>query len=258
MRGSALSRDLRRAADPVALAEKIGMTPDDWQIKVLRSSSDRVLLNCCRQSGKSTTAGVLAVHAALYEPDSLVLLLAPAQRQSQELFKKVIATYRTVGRPVPAEQESALSLTLENGSRVVCLPGKESTVRGFSGVRLLVVDEAARVDDELIASVRPMLAVSGGRLVAMSTPFGRRGWWWDAWENGQGWNRWRITAQQCPRISAEFLEEERRALGDWFFRQEYECEFVDTVDQIFTRDQIEAAFSPDVAPLFPTKAGGAA
>ncbi len=57
---------------------------------------------------------------------------------------------------------------LENGSRIVSLPGTEGTIRSYSAVRLLLVDEASRVDDDTIAAVRPMLAVSGGQLIALS------------------------------------------------------------------------------------------
>ncbi len=106
---------------------------------------------------------MLAVHVATYEPGSLVLLLSPSQRQSAELLRMALAFYRSLGRPVASEAENAMSLTLESGSPIVSLPGSEGTVRGFSGVRLIVVDEAARVPDELYVAVRPMLAVFGGR-----------------------------------------------------------------------------------------------
>ena len=251
-----LAADLLRAVDPVALAREVGMTPDPWQADALRDPTDRLLLNCCRQAGKSTVAALLAVHTAVYEPGSLVLLLSPGQRQSQELYRKALTVYRVLGRPVAAEAENALSLTLESGSRIISLPGTEATIRGYSGVRLLIVDEAARVPDELYASVRPMLAVSGGRLMAMSTPFGQRGWWHAAWQDEPGWKKVRIPADKVPRISDVFLEEERRALGDWQFKQEYGCEFVDTVEQLFTTEQVERAFSADVQPLFGL--GGAA
>lgn len=251
---SRLAVDLARALDPAALAEGVGMVPDAWQAEVLRTDAPRVLLNCCRQSGKSSTCAVKAVHAAVYEPGSLVLLLSPSQRQSGELFKKTVAVYRSLGRPVPSESENALSLTLENGSRVVSLPGTEGTIRAYSAVRLLLVDEAARVPDDVIAAVRPMLAVSGGQLIALSTPYGMRGWWHDAWENGgPSWQRVRIPASECPRISAAFLAEERAALGPWFFEQEYECQFRAAGGQLFTEEMIRAMFSADVVPLFPTK-----
>ena len=146
--------------------------------------------------------------------------------------------------------------TLTNKSRILSLPGKEQTIRGFSGADLIVEDEAARVSDELYYSVRPMLAVSGGRLILMSTPFGKRGHFFNEWtDGGSTWERIQITAHDCPRISPEFLEEERQALGDWWFRQEYMCEFVETVDQVFSYDLVTAAIDEDIEPLF--ELGGA-
>src|SRR5687768_2182216 len=153
-----LRDDLRLALDRVAFAEKLGVVPDGWQEDLLRSSADRVLLNCSRQSGKSTMAAVIALHRALYHSGSLILCLAPALRQSQELFSKMTGFYRDLGRPVPPQGERRLSLELENGSRIITLPGTEKTIRGFSGAALLIVDEAARVDDALYFAVRPMLA----------------------------------------------------------------------------------------------------
>src|SRR5262249_14352740 len=95
----------------------------------------------------------------------------------------------------------------------------------FGGVNLLVLDEAARIRDELYRSVRPMLAVSQGRLVALSTPFGRRGWFYHEWSGDGPWRRFRISWHDCPRITPEFIEEERRALGDLWVAQEYETTF---------------------------------
>jgi hypothetical protein len=253
---SHLAADLARALDPVALARAAGIDPDPWQCDVLRTDHSRVLLNCCRQSGKSTTSATKAVHVAVYEPGSLILLLSPSLRQSQELFRKVTAVYRSLGRPVPSESENALSLTLENGSRVISLPGTEGTIRAYSAVRLLLIDEAARVPDETVAAVRPMLAVSGGQLIALSTPYGRRGWWHEAWEDGgPSWKRVRIPAGECPRISPAFLAEERAALGSWFYAQEYGCEFAETDAQLFTEDALRAMFDARAMPLFPIPEG---
>lgn len=238
------------ALDPVLFATRAGITPDPWQADVLHSTSNRILQNVSRQAGKSTITSVLAVHMAIYQPHSLILLLSSAQRQSAELFRKCLAVYRAVGRPVPAAAESALQLELENGSRIVSLPGKEETIRGYSGVRLLAIDEAARVSDDLYRSVRPMLAVSGGRLLALSTPFGKRGWWHAAWTGGEDWARFEVPATMCPRISPAFLAEEERVLGPWWYRQEYLCQFSETTDQMFSYDVVMGALSSDVAPLF--------
>jgi terminase large subunit-like protein len=244
--------DLALALDRVAFARELGVQPDPWQRGLLRSSSDRVLLNCCRQSGKSTMTAIIALHRALYHPGSLVLCLAPALRQSQELFGKVLGFYRDLGRPVIPQAERKLSLELENDSRIITLPGSEKTIRGFSGVSLLVVDEAARVADELYFAVRPMLAVSGGSIMKLTTPFGKRGIFFEEWtrEPGEGWERYEVPASEVPRIPPEFLEEERRALPSWVYRQEYECSFEEVEDAVFTTDMIDQAVTNEVKPLF--------
>jgi len=240
---TAFAADLARALNPVLLAEQAGVLPDPWQADVLRSIAPRLLLNCSRQSGKSTITSILAIHTALYTPGSLVLLLSPSLRQSGELFKKCLTTYKDLGRPVSPESETALTLTLENGSRIVSLPGsKDGTIRGYSGVSLLVIDEAAWVQDGLYMSVRPMLAVSGGRLVALSTPHGTRGWFYEAWTGQEPWDRYQIPATMCPRISAEFLEEEKRNMGEWWFQQEYGCVFSEAETQAFRREDVDNAF----------------
>ncbi len=246
-----LDDDLAMALDPVRMARAVGLEPDPWQAGVLRGQAQRLLLLCSRQAGKSTTAALLALHTAIYTPGTLVLLLSPSLRQSSELFRRVLSFYRQLEGAPECEAESTLRLELANGSRVVSLPGNEQTIRGFSGVSLLVIDEAARVPDDLYYAVRPMLAVSRGRLVAMTTPFGKRGFFFREWtEGGEAWKRIRVVAEECPRINAEFLAEERRALGDWWYRQEYQCEFVETQDQVFGYDLVMRAISSEVEPLF--------
>jgi hypothetical protein len=142
-------------------------------------------------------------------------------------------------------------LEFTNLSRIVALPGKEATIRGFSGVSLLIVDEASRVPDELYMAVRPMLAVSGGDILLLSTPFGKRGFFHHEWtEGGADWQRVKITAHDCPRIPPEWLEQERRQIGDWWFRQEYLIEFTETSDQVFSYEEIQRALDDSVTPLF--------
>jgi hypothetical protein len=195
-------------------------------------------------------SGVIALHRALYFPDSLVLCLAPSERQSKELFAKVSDSYRRLrGMRAPASDRK-LGMHLPNGSRIEALPGSEKTVRGFSGTSLLIVDEAARVDDELYYAVRPMLAVSGGSLMMLTTPYGKRGAFYEEWTGSHEWDRYEVQARECPRISPGFLQEERETLPPWVYRQEYECSFEETDDQVFTLDVIERAVTSDVKPLF--------
>lgn len=245
----ALIRDFARM-DATVLADDIGMELDPWQSKVLATNHKRILVNCHRQSGKSTIAGIKAVHKAIYKPRSLSLIFSPAMRQSGEVLQKCLTVYRDLGRPVLAEAENLYSLLLENGSRIISLPGSAATVRGYSNVDLIIVDEASLVKDELPIAISPMLAVSGGTFMALSTPHGKRGWWWDAWENGgDNWLRFRATADKCKRISKEFLAEEKKTLGPRAFSQEYMCEFVEVIDQAFREKDVQGAFARELEPL---------
>ena len=70
------------------------------------------------------------------------------------------------------------SLELPNGSRIVGLPANDDTVRGYSGATMLLIDEAARVPDAMYAAVKPMLATTSGEMWLMSTPHGKRGFFY--------------------------------------------------------------------------------
>jgi hypothetical protein len=242
-------RKIEEAHDPVMLAERAGIKPDAWQQDILRSQAQQTIMLVTRQGGKSTVSSIRALHKAEYEPGSLVLLLAPSYRQSKELFRKVKDAYAAIPNPSPLSSESALEMEFENTSRIVALPGKEETIRGFSGVALLIVDEAARVPDALYQSVRPMLAVSGGQLILLSTPFGKRGFFHHEWtEGGARWHRVKVTAYDCPRIPRDWLEEERATIGDFWFEQEYLCEFKDDVSSVFRYEDIQNAMVDTIEP----------
>jgi Terminase large subunit, T4likevirus-type, N-terminal len=248
--------DLAIALDRAAFSRSLGMEPDPWQERLLRSGSARILLNCSRQSGKSTMSAILALHQALYHPGSLVLVLTPAERQAKELFGKAAGMYRTLGNPILPDSNRKLGMELTNGSRIEALPGSERTIRGYSGVDLLILDEAARVADELYFAIRPMLAVSGGALLMLSTPAGRRGVFFEEWSEGRGWERYEVPASEVPRISEAFLAEERRVLPRRIYRQEYECSFEDVEDAVFAFEDVQAAITEEVSPLFGGGIGG--
>jgi hypothetical protein len=238
-------------ADPVEFARgALGFEPDVKQALVLRSNAKRGLLNCSRQWGKSTVTAIKALHRALFVPKSMVLVVSPSERQSGEFLQKVSELARELGEKPRGDGRNAVSMLLKNRSRIVGIPGKESTVRGFSKVSLLLVDEASRVPDDLYKGVRPMLAVSDGDLWLMSTPHGRRGFFWETWNReADGWLRINAPATECSRISKSFLEKERAELGERWYRQEYLCEFLETDAQVFREDLIQRAFTDRVRPL---------
>lgn len=236
-------------ADPASMAVSAGFSCDPWQAQALASTAQTLLLNCGRQVGKSTITALLIVRALL-QPDAMVVIVSPSERQSKELMRKVLSFWRKIGRPIAAVAATKISLELANGARLEAFPASSDTVRGISAVDLLVADEASVVPDELYYSMAPMLAVSGGRQVCLSTPKGQRGWWYDLWrtpaEDDPDIARIEVHSADCPRISPTFLARERRRVGLWWYEQEYDCRFQEAETAAFRAADIERAFSPDV------------
>jgi hypothetical protein len=249
-----MATDLSRALDPCILAADAGFPDlDPWQSRLLRERPRRALLNCARQSGKTVCAVLLALWASLFEAPALVLILSPSLRQSGEVFRTLMSLYGKLTGVPELKAESALRCEIANGSRIISLPGTERTVRGYSRADLLLVDEAARVPDELFAAIRPMLATTkhGGRIIMLSTPAGRRGTFFEAWAGGDPvWDRTEVPASACPRITAEFLAEELKELGGQRFSEEYGLQFLDPDESVFPSAIIDAAFTDAVMPLW--------
>jgi len=246
-----IARDMAFALDPVAFAEACGVTPDPWQAGLLTSCAPRALLLCSRQSGKTTVTAIIALHCALYQPGALVVVVSPSQRQSAEMLRTIKGLHMHLEGAPELRSESVLKVEFANGSRILALPGSEKTVRGFAGAALVIIDEASRVEDDLLAAVRPMLATrADGRLIALTTPAGKRGWFYEAWHGDGDWMRVRVAASDCPRISKEWLAEELKELGAARFSEEYGLEFRDDDEAAFPVAVIEQAFTTEVQPLW--------
>lgn len=237
-------------ADPARVMTDAGFRPDPWQETLLRSTDPRALLLCSRQAGKSTGVGAKAEAVAITVPGSTVTITAPTESQANELLRKVLLIHNAIGRPVALTREAVTYLEYANGSRVLALPGKESRMRSYSA-DLLIIDEAARVSDDVMNAASPTMAVTRGKFVALSTAFAKSGWFYREWTEGEGYLRLSVTARQCPRIPAEFLEEERRKLGPRWYAMEYDNEFGDDIAAVFSTEDIRAALGDfTVKPLF--------
>lgn len=150
----------------------------------------------------------------------------------------------------PIQSSRAMQIVLKNGSRIVAYPGKGATTRGLSGVKLLISDEAAYIDEEIHYALRPMLAASRGSHVMLSSPNGYGNFYEQVWhKGGDAWKRVKVTAFESVRIDKDWLEEERRTVPAIAFAQEYMCEFVVAAGSLFTADQVDRTVDENLAPL---------
>lgn len=249
-----MAADIARALDPALLARDADIELDDWQASFVRSDAPQTALLIPRQHGKTEAAVMKALSVVTTEPDSLVLIVSPAQRLSDEFVRRSRIAYGRVKNAPALIGDAARRLELENSARILALPGDNDgdTLRGLANVRMAIIDEASRCSDALIAAVRPMLATNKrGQLIYLSTPAGKRGAFYETWKsNDPDWHRIRVELGSCPRITPEFLARERKNLGETKFREEYLCEFIDSDTMAFNSSLIDLMFDPGVKPLW--------
>ena len=245
-----LLRDLALAADPVAFARACGVEPYRWQADALRSTALREAWVVARQCAKSTTAALLSTHAITYgPPGTTVVMLSVGQRQSTELLLKARRFYRLLGRPRGAASERETSLTTEAGSRLIALAGGGeggATLRGMSA-DLLLIDEASRVPDDVYAAARPFVAVTGGRVLLLSTPWTTEGFFAGAALGKDGWLVRRVPADGV--LDPGFLDGERRSMSPADYGREYECDFHATTSALWSERQWRALADSRVLTL---------
>jgi hypothetical protein len=245
-----LDSDVAAALDPVAFALRCGVDPYPWQVDALRSTDPREAWICGRQTGKTTTAALLATHAITYgAPGSNVVLLSPGARQSGEVYQLARHFYGALGRPAGASSERETSLTTEGGSRLISLPGGTggATIRGLN-CSLLIIDEGAQVDDEVFTASRPFVATTHGRILAMSTPWTQEGWFARAaMGKDPGWTLRKVPASDV--LDPAFLESERSSMAPGDFAREYMNSFEWHSLGLWTEAQWRALANPNVKSL---------
>ena len=230
-------RHLLHIQDPVAFCiDRLNWQPDEWQARLLRSDSRRIIVNVARQQGKSTTAAAKAVHRAVLFPGSVILIVAPAITQASELRRKIDEHLRNLkGIQAKTVSDNKRELEFSNRSRIVILAADEDTVRSYTA-DMIIEDESAMVPDVVYEAMEPMLLVTGGQHILLGTPKGmKRHHFADTWhdeKNTRGWDKYRVDAwsnTRIPNIKAQLtaMREEKERLGRlWWFQQEYECSFV--------------------------------
>ena len=215
---------------------KFNFVWDRWQQEVLDFDGN-ITIRAGRQVGKSEVISEKAVRFALKHDSVVVMIVAASQRQSSLLFEKVVAKLSLeVG--VLADKPTMTKVVLCNGSRIYCMPTGRTGhfIRGFT-IDMLIADEAAFIPEQVWLAVTPMIAVSRqlrklGRVVMLSTPFGRGGYFYDSFTDSD-FRSWHVSSEKCRRIPADFLRKERERMSKQEYAQEYLGEFTEEFNQFF-------------------------
>ena len=235
---------------PVATwaAQALGFQPDPIQTEILNTHSPRLILCCTRQWGKSSVAAVKALHLAAAKPGAFILIASASFKQSAELLR-VIRRHaeKLLGARCKGDGINRGAIVLPNESRILALPQSPDTVRCFSAVDVIIIDEAAFVETEMHDALSPMLATTNGQLWLLSSANTTTGEFYKIWRgNGPEWRRFKVTAPECPRISPEFLAAERAAKGEAVFNREYMCDFTAIATVGVPESVVDDAFRGDV------------
>jgi hypothetical protein len=199
-----------------------GEEPLEWQEAYLRETRDTVVLKG-RQVGASTSGSVIAIRRARYYPGSLVAIVSPSLKQSTEVKERAKSGLLAIGEHLVRDSSSVLELT--NRSRILSLPGSAKSVRGWSA-DLLIIDEAAFLDEETFVAARATTAATGGRTIVQSTPMGPFGSFHDLWKDPDPrWAKFRVRSDEVRTITPEFLARERATMTPEKYTQEYEADF---------------------------------
>jgi phage terminase large subunit-like protein len=253
----ALERELRRLEadrqtssrndipdDPVEFARSAGIEPEGWQEGVMRSQATAQIILAGRRTGKSTLCSIIGLHRALTIPGYDVIFVAPSLDQAQVPFLMAISIYRSLGRPVAAVSERRTGLQLTNGSELRAMAAVDRSKRGFSA-SLLCVDEASRIEDAAYyGALLPSITRSAGHVMVMSTPYLNEGFFAETWHaQDDEWERTFLTAEQCEYFQnhPEKLQMVKSKVPEWYYRQEYLCEFLADEFSIFNPEDVARA-----------------
>ncbi|QDT39228.1 hypothetical protein [Stratiformator vulcanicus] len=250
------------ATDPAGFAEVTGGRDVG---KLPAEGFDSVLALTGRRSGKSRIAATIAAYEAAcsgrekkLSPGEipLVAVCSPSLKQSRIVRSYIRAAFDS--SPIlkaQVKEETKEGFTLLNGVRIEMLAGDWKTTRGFT-LLAAIVDEVAffgveedthiKSDTELVRALKPALATANGKLIAISSPYARKGWAFKTWERHFGNNSPSTLVINAPsrvlnptlpqKIVDQAMAEDRSAA-----LAEYLGEWRDDVADYLPRPIIEAA-----------------
>src|SRR5208282_1654388 len=246
-------KSLLQLVDPVVWLEaQTGFKPYPYQAKILRDHKIRLrVIRKSRQIGMTTAIAQEAIWKAYTGGNKVILIVSPSDRQSKIVMKKVTTTIRKNEKLVKSVVRSNSSeLELSNGSVIISLPNNPDRLRGFSATDIYL-DEAAHFlnDGPVMAAIKPMLIATNGSFTIVSTPFGKRGLFWEQYriaaEGGKGVKAYDLGPSTIsPLITEQMMEQDRQNYTELEFKQEFLGEFIEEVDTYLRRDLIERCVDP--------------
>jgi hypothetical protein len=225
----------------------ISFEPFDYQEDlIINYNEHRYSINMLgRQMGKTTVAAGYLLWFAMFKPDSTILVAAHKSAGAMEIMQRIRYAYESVPDHIRAgvSEYNKMSITFDNGSRIVAATTTENTGRGMS-LTLVYLDEFAfvppRIASEFWTSLSPTLS-TGGKCIVTSTPNSDEDTFAMIWNQAiktvdeygntqevgiNGFKGYLATWDQHPDRSDVWAEEEKGRIGEERFRREHECEFI--------------------------------
>ncbi len=213
-------------------------TLDPWQEEVLKSTSMYLCIISGRQCGKSTVVSILAAETAINSPGEFIIIGAHVIEQAEILFRKIKA-YMEAKHQKEIKKATLQFMELKNGSIIICIPIGDagSSMRGYTAT-MIIIDEAALIHDRAWEAIEPIISVTKGKVILLSTPQSKKGFFYKAFIN-EDYQNFHISARDCPRHTKEFLDRKESEMSPVAFGQEYLGEFLDDYNRKFTEEWIK-------------------
>ena len=252
-----VAKVVRLHLDYVAAARELwGFEADQYQATVLQHRDANHCLTCHRQFGKTEVVSSLAACAAALpsprHPKPTSIILSTGQDHAAEVLRRVADNITAAAKAGLCEVKSQNkhSIELKTGGRIISLASTEKAPRGWvvGPGGWLIVDEAAFVSDDVMHGAFPLTS-SGGHIALLSTPNGKRGTFAEiALGDDDHWQRLLVDAETSGHIPVAKLEQYKLALGSRKFGQEYLCDFLDTANNPFSWEQLQACLGGSPLP----------
>lgn len=244
---------LEHASNPLAWVNyiwELDRPPNGKQIEIVQTAGNKLILMPRQCFGKTTIIAIKEIaHPMIFKPNTPILVATNVEDSAVNLIKIVkssVKKYADLCGFLQVTKDNEKEFELSNGSRVKALSSGSTAPRGFTA-KILVLDEAAYISDErFYKELLPTTAsIDNPVIVASSTPNGKQGWFYKYWQE-MDWKRITAKREDCTWKSDDWFAQKRLEMTDTAYRQEFECEFLDVQNAVFSVEQLDRVFDNEV------------